>query len=95
MGRPKKFDPDQATRDAKQAALTAYESVLNNIKQGIDKDATGSDRVNEIKAVMVGTASLKDLIKEVAELDRMIEEQDFAKKEGESDWDSTAENFID
>lgn len=95
MAYVKKFKADKATADAKAAAIIAYENILNNIKKGIDKDATGSDRLNELKCLQFGTSLLPDIIKNIAELDRMIAENDFLKKDGESDWSSEAENHID
>lgn len=76
-GRPPKFDPDKASRDALVAMKTNYDQFLTNIKKGIDSEATGSDRLNEMKAIIYATEQLPELIRRINSMQKMIVEKDY------------------
>jgi hypothetical protein len=91
MGRPRKdvFIPESATKDALRASRSMYDAFLANISKGIDEDATGSDRLNELKAISYAVNELPNLIKGINTLQKMIEQKDYDKErdivEGESE----------
>lgn len=88
-----KVDSIAQTMDAIEAAKISYNNILENVKKGIDKEATGSDRINEMKAIMFGNESMPNLIRLIAKLQDMIDKNDFIQQD--QAWVSDTENFVE
>lgn len=83
MGRPRKtidWNPKESTKNALDAATATYKAYLENIKMGVDKEATGSDRLNELKALDFAVDRLPALIKRITELQAMYDKEDFGQE---------------
>ena len=89
----RKFNPEKEAKLAMQTIQKIYDDIKSNIEKGIDKEATGSDRLNEMKSLMFGAAQLKELIKQQASLQEMIDKVEYVDKEPE--WKGETEKFID
>ena len=77
MSRSAKFNPDKATDDALKVSKAAYASLIANLEKGVDKDSTGSDRLNEMKAIQFGIGLLPDLIRKTKTLQDMKDKKDY------------------
>lgn len=89
----RRFDPEKEAKLAMKTVQKIYDDIKSNIEKGIDKDATGSDRLNEMKSLMFGASQLKELIKQQAALQEMINKGDYVDKEPE--WKAETEKFIE
>jgi hypothetical protein len=85
------FDPKERTDRIIQLCQDSYDRIYKDVERGIDEEATGSDRRNEITAIKDGIEALDYLVAKIASLQSKIDRESFTGEKKE--WASRTEEL--